>query len=71
VTFAFHSADPEDSVSDQQCFGFAHEEASNNADSSIAELSINQKLRQMQSMPSGPEQDAAAQEILDWTLENS
>jgi len=34
------------------------------------EFGLDEKFVRMQSMPSGPEQDAAAQEILDWILEN-
>jgi hypothetical protein len=34
------------------------------------EFGLDEKFVRMQSMPSGPEQDAAAQEILDWSFEN-
>jgi len=57
-------------MSHQQCFEFAREEkASKDADSRTAELSINQKLRKMQSLPADdPEKDALANEILQWIL---
>jgi hypothetical protein len=34
------------------------------------EFGLDEKFTAMQAMPSGPEQDAAAQAILDWILTN-
>jgi hypothetical protein len=57
-------------VTHQQCFEFAHEEhASKDADRHTADLSINQKLRKMQSLPNDDSQkDVLANEILQWIL---
>jgi hypothetical protein len=60
-------------MSDQQCFDFAREEDTTSAKGQprVSEAEINRKLKRMQAMPEGAEKDAAAQEILDWMLENS
>ena len=57
-------------MSHQQCFEFAQEEnASKDADRHTAELSINQKLRYMQSLSNDdPQKDVLANEILQWIL---
>jgi hypothetical protein len=57
-------------MSHQQCFEFAREEnARKDTDRHTAELSINQKLRKLQSLPNDdPKKDVLANEILQWIL---